>query len=134
MTRQRIVLDTDVASRILRHQLDLETSIRIKDAQWMVTFATVGELWKWAETKRWGPGRREELGSWLRDLAVLDSDADVAREWGRACGLAALRGRPRPDNDAWIAACCRVHEVPLATFNVKDFVYHVEHDGLVLVG
>ena len=128
------MLDTDVASRILRHDLDLDTTIQIKDAQWLLTFATVGELWQWAERRRWGPRRREELEFWLRDLTVLDSDADVSRQWGRSSGLAIVRGRPRPDNDAWIAACCQVHGLPLATYNVKDFAYHVEHDELVLVG
>jgi predicted nucleic acid-binding protein len=31
------------------------------------------------------------------------------------------RGRPRPVNDTWIAACCLVEGLPLATFNTKDF-------------
>jgi hypothetical protein len=30
------------------------------------------------------------------------------------------RGRPRPINDTWIAACCLVRRMPLATLNVKD--------------
>jgi predicted nucleic acid-binding protein len=32
-----------------------------------------------------------------------------------------LRGRPRPTNDSWIAACCLAYDLPLATQNVKDF-------------
>jgi hypothetical protein len=31
------------------------------------------------------------------------------------------RGRPRPVNDTWVAACCLVHGIAMATFNVKDY-------------
>jgi hypothetical protein len=30
-----------------------------------ITFATAGELWKWAVTKRWGAARRGGLDLWL---------------------------------------------------------------------
>jgi len=44
-----------------------------------------------------------------------------------------LNGRPRPFNDTWIAACCLVRELPLATFNHKDFADFAEHEGLELL-
>ena len=56
-------------------------------------------------------------------LVVLDTDV-----------ASRLRGRPRPANDTWIAACCLVREVPLATLNIKDFADFAEHEGLELVG
>ena len=43
------------------------------------------------------------------------------------------RGRPRPMNDSWIAACCLAHGLPLATLNVKDFDDFRRHDGLDLI-
>jgi hypothetical protein len=52
---------------------------------------------------------------------------------GRAGELqvyAQLRGRTRPVNDSWIAASRLVRDLPLATFNVKDFA---EHKGLAMV-
>ena len=48
-------------------------------------------------------------------------------------GARHLRGRPRPANDTWIAACCLVERLPLATFNTKDFADFAEYDGLVLI-
>lgn len=58
-----------------------------------------------------------------------------------ACGAnsrprAQQRGRPRPQNDTWIAACCLVDNLPLATLNTKDFADFAdfaEHDGLILL-
>lgn len=35
-------------------------------------------------------------------------------------------------NDTWIAACCLVDRIPLATFNTKDFADFAAHDGLQL--
>ena len=45
-----------------------------------------------------------------------------------------LRGRPRPTNDSWIAACCLAYDLPLATRNVKDFDDFAEHEGLRILG
>jgi hypothetical protein len=36
-------------------------------------------------------------------------------------------------NDSWIAATRLVNELPLATFNVKDFADYVVHDDLNLL-
>jgi predicted nucleic acid-binding protein len=66
-------------------------------------------------------------------VIVLDSDDEACRTWGRISAEANLRGQPRPVNDSWIAACCLARGLPLATLNVKDFVYFVDHEGLVLV-
>ena len=40
----------------------------------------------------------------------------------------------RPQNDTWIAACCLIYDLPLATLNAKDFKDFVEHEGLTLIG
>jgi len=57
----------------------------------------------------------------------------VQRRSGEIQAPARLRGRPRPVNDSWIAACCLVRELPLATFNIKDYADFAEHEGLELV-
>src|SRR4051794_31854824 len=64
---------------------------------------------------------------------LLPFDEAVATKWGEIQADAQLRGRPRPINDSWIAACCLAHGLPLATFNTKDFGDFAEHDGLSLI-
>lgn len=44
------------------------------------------------------------------------------------------REHPRPQNDTWVAACCLVYGLPLATLNVKDFKDFAEHEGLTIIG
>jgi predicted nucleic acid-binding protein len=58
----------------------------------------------------------------------------VARLWDEISAHATRRGRPRPQNDTGIAACCLAYDLPLATLNVKDFKDFAEHEGLTLLG
>jgi predicted nucleic acid-binding protein len=95
---------------------------------------TSGELTKWAEIRRRGPHRRQELAGWLSGIPVLPGDEAVATIWGRLSAEASLRRRPRPVNDMWIAACCLAYEAPLATLNLKDYEDFTEHHGLRILG
>jgi predicted nucleic acid-binding protein len=70
---------------------------------------------------------------------ILDTDVASllhrrAPIWGRLSAETSLRGRPRPVNDMWIAACCLAYEVPLATLNLKDYEDFAEHQGLSILG
>jgi len=97
-----------------------------------VSFVTVGELVKWAESHRWGLRKWTELADWLGRVVVLPYDVQVAYTWGQIAAAAQDRGRPRPVNDMWVAACCLAEDVSLATRNVKDYADFVEHHGLQL--
>jgi toxin FitB len=125
-----VVLDTGVSSRSIKRQLAGPLAARLTGSAWCVT---VGELWQWAEARSWGPRTREHLARWLSRVVVIDSDEDVSRTWGRISADAGRRGRPRPVNDSWIAACCLARGLPLATLNVKDFADYADQEGLVLL-
>jgi predicted nucleic acid-binding protein len=58
----------------------------------------------------------------------------VAKVWAEITVGAQQRGRPRPLNDSWIAACCIDRGLPLLTLNRRDFADYAEHDALVLLG
>src|SRR2546430_16803696 len=100
-----VVLDTDVASRVIKNQLGDPLAAKLTGMAWCVTFVTVGELWQWATTRSWGPRTREQLEQWLGRVVVLHSDDATSRAWGRISAAARRRGRPRPANDGRIAAC-----------------------------
>jgi toxin FitB len=95
-----------------------------------VTFVTIGELTKWTLVRHWGPIRRDHVRTFLDAMVTLPYDSLVAARWGEIQAYAQLRGRPRPANDSWIAACCLVRDVPLVTLNTKDYIDFVEHEGL----
>jgi predicted nucleic acid-binding protein len=103
-------------------------------AQPLVTFVTVGELMQWTKLRHWGPRNVAMLDAWLSDKPVIPGGKGVAAIWGDLSAAATQRGRPRPVNDTWVAACCLAYRLPLATFNIKDYADFAEHDGLKIVG
>jgi toxin FitB len=94
---------------------------------------TIGELTQWAELRRWWRRNRDALENWLGGVIILPFSVDVARTWGRISAAAIQRGRARPANDTWIAACPLTYGLPLATLNVKDFKDFAEHESLKLI-
>jgi len=128
-----IVLDTDVASASLRNRLPDRLRARLAGHTMAITFVTVGELAKWRALRDWGPRRIADLARWRERVGVLQYDEAVAAKWGQLQARAQMRGRPRPHNDTWIAACCLVDNLPLATLNNKDFADFAEHEGLTLI-
>ncbi len=99
----------------------------------MLTFVTIGELTQWAKLRNWGPRNRTSLEEWLTDKPVIPGAKSIAVIWGELSAAATKRGRPRPVNDTWVAACCLAYDLPLATMNVKDFSDFAENDGLALI-
>jgi toxin FitB len=131
---RRLVLDTDVSSLSIKGRLPATLVAAMGDAQFSITFITLGELTQWVTLRHWGQARRTSLEHWLARRPVLPYTVDVARKWGEISAYAIRRGRPRPANDTWIAACCLTYGLPLVTLNTKDFADFVEHEGLVLIG
>lgn len=127
------VIDTDVASAILRRQSSEALSAVLEGALVAVSFITAGELHRWAHVQDWGAPRRRALDEWLAKVLVLESTPAIWRIWGRITAEARLRGRPRPVADSWIAACCLAWDLPLASCNQRDFEDFADHNGLRLL-
>lgn len=98
-----------------------------------MTFVTCGELTEWSESRNWGASRRHDLSRWINGFATLPGSRATACTFGTLRAAARRRGRPRPINDTWIAACCIARCVPLATVNVEDFEDFAVHRGLELI-
>jgi toxin FitB len=91
-------------------------------------------LTQWTYLHRWGAQRRAGLRAFFASVVVPPCNFQAASIWGEIQAHARrLRGRPRPINDSWIAACCIARDLPLATLNIKDYVDSAEHEGLELL-
>lgn len=131
---QPVVLDTDVASLTHKRKLPDPLATRLIRRRPLITFVTHGELTKWTEIRHWGAKSRQALADWASGVPVLPGDEAVAVTWGRLSAAAVQRGRPRPVNDLWVAACCLTHDLPLATLNLKDYLDLKTHHGLRILG
>jgi toxin FitB len=128
-----LVLDTDVASLSIKRRLSPQLHARLSTSLVCVTFVTVGELTRWVLLHEWGPPRRAGMAAWIAGVVKLPYDEQTAHTWGELSAAATRRGRPRPHNDMWIAACCITRDLPLATRNLKDFSDFAEYHGLRLI-
>ena len=128
-----VVLDTDTVSLYRNGRLPVSQIRQVHSKLIRVTFVTVGELHQWALVQRWGTTTRGGFELWLSKITVLPYDAMVARTWGAIAAGAQLRGRRRPANDTWVAACCIDAGLPLLTQNRRDFSDFAEHEGLMLL-
>lgn len=128
-----VVIDTDVASLLQKRRAPGWVDRHLLGARVWLSFVTVAELAKWAEVRSWGEASRRRLDTWIGHQGVIPYDAEVACTWGRLAAAAQRRGRPRPQNDMWIAACCIRHGIPLLTLNTKDFADFATYEGLVLL-
>ena len=124
-----VILDTDVSSLSLKRRLPSPVLTRLIGKQPCITFVTLGELTQWAELRQWGRRNRDAFENSLRGVIVLPFREDVPRTWRQISAAAIQRGRPRPANDTWIAACALAYGLPLATLNTKDFKDFAEHGG-----
>ena len=57
-----VVLDTDVASALVRRRLDQRRTGLLAGNVLAVTFVTIGELTKWTLVRHWGPARLAVVG------------------------------------------------------------------------
>jgi predicted nucleic acid-binding protein len=91
-----VVLDTDVASNILRGRISPQLQARLTGRTWFMSFVTLGELTMWTIIRSWGPRKLADLADWRRNIVVLPADEQTATTWGSLQARGQLRGRPRP--------------------------------------
>lgn len=115
----RVVVDTSVVSYLLKeHSLAGPYLELLRGRILGLSFMSLGELYRWPLERAWGPQKLEALREHLVGYVVLDSDADICRQWAR---IMSRKGRPVSIQDAWIAATAIRYDCPVVTHNVREF-------------
>jgi predicted nucleic acid-binding protein len=127
-----VILDTDVASAEYKNK-QFPILSKIAGRTPFISFVTFGEMTKWAKVRDWAPHNRAQLSQWLTGVPTIHSTGPIATQWGELAAAGMKRGRPRPQNDTWIAAVCLTYGIPLATLNLKDFEDFETYHGLKIV-
>jgi tRNA(fMet)-specific endonuclease VapC len=121
-----VLVDTNVFSFLLRED-DIRASLyrpHIQDRIVVLSYVTIGELYLWAERRKWGVARLGLLEETIRATTVVRYDLEVCRTYARLKQeLRTSSGSHRiiGDNDLWIAACAVRHTIPLITHNRRHF-------------
>ena len=107
------LLDTSVVIAHLRR--DPELTARLAEVAIYLPWVALGELHYGAQRAQ----QREEAVTQIRDflqivILLLPSES-TAEHYGRIKSELAQAGTLIPDNDIWIAALAREHDLPLAT-------------------
>jgi tRNA(fMet)-specific endonuclease VapC len=121
-----VLLDTNVFSYFLRRN-DTRASLYqpyIQHKTVVLSFVTVGELYYWAERRKWGPAKVRFFEERIRGVTIVPYDLEICKAYARIkSGLKTPSGSHRliGDNDLWIAACAVRHAIPLITHNRRHF-------------
>ena len=122
-----VVVDTDVASTILKGQLPVALARQLAGQRLAVTFVAVGELTGGrtctAEDRNVKPACSPSSPALLSSYPTAFAPP---RSGARSRPTPGSAGVSRPVNDSRIAACCLVRGLPLATFNIKDYADFAE--------
>lgn len=106
-----VVLDTDVASAVLRQRTSTSLARQLAGKTLAITFVTVGELTKWTLVRQWGPQRTAGMQTFLSRLVVLPYSETVAGAWGSFRPTLSSgaghdqRMTPGSRHAAWSASC-----------------------------
>jgi len=123
-----IALDTNIVIDVLNNNQEIVEGL--KDYQEIYLPITVcGELLFGAKNSARREKNEPRFRQFIQACLILNINELVAEDYAKIRKTLKDKGRPLPENDIWIAATCRVNNLPLATHD-KHFQMI---DGLKLV-
>jgi tRNA(fMet)-specific endonuclease VapC len=122
VTISKVIIDTNIVSYIMKGRPEAQAYIpHLTGKLVAVSFITVGELYFGAEKDNWGPKKRLQLETMLKNFIVIPYDHKIAKIYGFVMAERRRIGRQISCCDAWVASCALRHNIPLVTHNARDF-------------
>ncbi|RYD29185.1 MAG: type II toxin-antitoxin system VapC family toxin [Verrucomicrobiaceae bacterium] len=113
MAGDHLALDSSVVVRHLRgHSPGISRTLAEADELYLPVTA-LGELLFGVERSGNDPRAREPLEKLLRDAVLISPDDQTAEHYAKLRAHLTAKGTPIPENDIWIAATARRHQLKL---------------------
>ena len=109
-----VLLDTSVAVGYFRQDLDLQKKIdQVNDVY--LPLVALGELLYGVKKSAHQARTLNQLKIFLSGCILLFPDETTAELYGEIKARLSAAGTPIPQNDIWIAAAAKEHDLPIAT-------------------
>lgn len=123
----KVLLDTNIVVGLFKDDPAIRRSLA-QHPEVLVPAVVLGELYYGAQKSARVDKNLQQINRFLTEAAVIESNAATAYEYGLIKNELRLKGLPIPENDLWIAAVARQHDLVLVS---RDS--HFNHvDGLKL--
>jgi len=111
---KQLILDTNICIELLNGN---EQTIKklSKYSVICVPIIVCGELLFGAKNSKRSKANEKKFKIFIDSCVVLNTNSLVAKEYASIRKYLKDNGTPIPENDIWIAAICKVNDIPLAT-------------------
>ena len=109
-----LLLDTNIIVSLLRGDKMLDKRLA-KVGNFLIPSIATGELFVGAYKSNRTIENLNKIESLIQDITIVPCDLGTSREYGRIKDGLRKKGRPIPDNDIWITAMARQHDLTLVT-------------------
>ncbi len=110
----RFLLDTNVIIAFFAGDASIRSSLDEAEEVFLSSVA-VGELYYGARKSGQPDANLARIDGLVLTNVVLACDSETARRYGEIKNVLRMKGRPLPENDIWIAALARQHDLTLVT-------------------
>ena len=125
MTGNNILLDTNIVIELFKGNLSFKAPHRAHQAI-NIPFAVLGELYLGVYRSSNHKKHTKQLSDFLAKCNILIADKATANNYALIKTELLNKGKPIPENDIWIAAISKQHNLTLITsdkhFNVIDSI------------
>jgi tRNA(fMet)-specific endonuclease VapC len=110
----RFLLDTNIVIALFANEAIVKNNLSQASEVFIPSFV-IGELCYGARKSGRVQVNLAKVDELVANSTVLGCDAETARQYGEVKNKLRLKGRPLPENDVWIAALARQHDLILVT-------------------
>ena len=108
----RFLLDTNIVIAIFSNDKSVLDPLELVE-EVFIPIIVLGELYYGAQKSNMIESNLTRINEFAESCSVLICDTETSRQYGEIKNLLRAKGRPIPENDIWIAAIAKQHELTL---------------------